>query len=390
MTKHVLVAIVSILLFSAFGYGWQDAVGAWALESSPDKPFIAVTNNTVWLLEDGVWKPGTTWSPKQYGTCFSISAGKEERSYAIWKPYKDYELDALRKNGCSVAKTDWLFSDARNSSPKYEGTRKVVKAMMPDWNAIRNDKAYLGFWKPVRHEKGSSVQTGPDVESRMLLKVRDDNKAVLYFKKFEPTSFMKEPYAVLTLVPSEGQFRVFMQERQLERLDLDRGAYDALWLQPDGRLRKYAGRNDEAVVFEKTDEAFEDPVDRRMAAVASKSIHGVWGVSVEFEIFILAFDRGGKGYVSFFMGVAPFSWTIDDEGVIHCSVDTKGMFTGGSPRVDEFRIECTYDAVRNEMLADVAIIVGGKEEKRERKVLPFMREDGNVPALLERLGAKRK
>ena len=124
-----------------------------------------------------------------------------------------------------------------------------------------------------------------------------------------------------------------------------------------------------------------------MSATAKKSIHGVWGVSVEFEIFILAFDKGGKGYASFFMGPIPFSWTMDGEGVIHCTPDAKGMFPRGSRGGEEFRIECTYDAVRNEMLADLVILRDGKEEKRERKVLPFMRDDGNVPELLKRFDA---
>ena len=87
MTKHILAAVAAMLISSAFGYGWQDAVGAWAFESSQDKPCIVVTNNTVWLLEDGVWKPGTTGSPREYGTCFSLSVDKEKRDYAIWKPY---------------------------------------------------------------------------------------------------------------------------------------------------------------------------------------------------------------------------------------------------------------------------------------------------------------
>lgn len=390
MTKHILAAVAAMLISSAFGYGWQDAVGAWAFESSPDKPCIVVTNNTVWLLEDGVWKPGTTGSPREYGTCFSLSVDKEKRDYAIWKPYDKWEFAALKKSGCSVTNGDWLFSDSKKGTAKYEGSRKVVKAMMPDWNAIRNDKAYFGFWKPVRYGKRSKVMTGPEVGNRMLLKIREDNNAVLYFKEFKPTTDMKEPYAVLTLVPAEGQFRVFRQGRRSEAPDLDRGMYEALWLQPDGCLRKYGQSRNEVIVFEKTDEAFDDPLDRRMAAAAKKSIHGVWGVSVEFEIFILAFDKGGKGYASFFMGPIPFSWTMDGEGVIHCTPDTKGMFPKGSRSGEEFRIECTYDAVRNEMLADLIIIRDGKEERSERKVLPFMREDGNVPELMKRFEAARR
>ena len=289
-----------------------------------------------------------------------------------------------------MAKGDWLFSDAQKGNAKYEGSRKVVKAKMPDWNAIRNDKAYLGFWKPVRCEKRSKVMTGPEVGNRMLLKIREDNNAVLYFTKFKPTTDMKEPYAVFTLVPAEGQFRVFRQGRRSEAPDLERGVYEALWLQPDGCLRKCDNGRDEVIVFEKTDEVFDDPVDRRMAAVAKRSIHGVWGVSVEFEIFILAFDKGGKGYVSFFMGPIPFSWVMDGEGVIRCTPDTKGMFPKGSRSGEEFRIECTYDAVRNEMLADLIVIREGKEERSERKVLPFMREDGNVPELMKRFEAARR
>lgn len=52
--------------------------------------------------------------------------------------------------------------------------------------------------------------------------------------------------------------------------------------------------------------------------------------------------------------------------------------------------ECTYDAVRNEMLADLIVIREGKEERSERKVLPFMREDGNVPELMKRFEAARR
>ena len=93
MTKHILAAVAAMLIFSAFGYGWGDAVGAWAFESSQDKPFIAVTNNTVWLLENGVWKPGTTGSPQEYGTCFSLSVDEAKRDYAIWKPYRKWEFE---------------------------------------------------------------------------------------------------------------------------------------------------------------------------------------------------------------------------------------------------------------------------------------------------------
>lgn len=389
MKNCIPFPLAVMLVSSAFGYGWEDAMGAWALESAPDTPFIAVTNKTVWLLEEGVWKPGMAKCDQEHGTCFSPCDAKTGQVYAVWSPHSDWEFDALRKSGCPVSRGDWLFSTAEKWTPKREGAKKVVKAKEPDWNSIRNDKSYFGFWKPVRYEKGSEVLSGPEVENRMLLRVREDNNAVLYFKKFKPKGDMKEPYAVLTLVPAEGQFRVFKQRMRSEDPDLERGVYEALWLQPDGRLRKYGRSRDEVFVFEKTDEAFDDPVDQRMAAAAKKSIHGVWGVSVEFEIFILAFDKGGKGYASFFMGPIPFSWAMDGKGVIHCTPDTKGMFPGGSRSGEEFRIECTYDAVRNEMLADFIILREGKEEKSEHKVLPFMREDGNVQALLERFAPLR-
>ena len=42
------------------------------------------------------------------------------------------------------------------------------------------------------------------------------------------------------------------------------------------------------------------------------------------------------------------------------------------------------------MLADLIIIRDGKEERSERKVLPFMREDGNVPELMKRFEAARR
>ena len=90
------------------------------------------------------------------------------------------------------------------------------------------------------------------------------------------------------------------------------------------------------------------------------------------------------------MGPIPFSWVMDGEGVIRCTPDTKGMFPKGSRSGEEFRIECTYDAVRNEMLADLIVIREGKEERSERKVLPFMREDGNVPELMKRFEAARR
>ena len=390
MRRIAVASIAALSAIGASGYGWEDAVGAWSFGSSPDKPCIAVTNNTVWLLNDGDWIPGSPDSSQQCGTCFTLCDGVGKRSHALWKPTKRWEFDGLDKNGVAVSRDDWLFSASENGNPKCDGARKVARAKMPDWNAIRNDKAYLGFWKPVSYTKGSRTMTGAEVGDRMLLKIRDDGNAILYFKKFKPRRDTKEPYAVLTLVPAEGQFRVFKQRRRDEKPDLDRGVYEALWLQPDGRLRKYGERDDETILFERTDEAFDDPLDRRKDAVARNAIHGVWGVNVEFDIFILAFDKCGKGYASFFMGPIPFSWAMDGKGIIHCTPDAKGMFPKGSRQGEEFRIECTYDAVRNEMLAELIIVRDGREERSERKALPFMREDGNVPELIQRFESARR
>lgn len=370
---RILISLFATLALcsAVLGYGWEDAIGAWAFESEPNKPCIVVAHRTVWLLHNGIWHPGEPRGPQQCGTCFVIRTGEQVGEYAIWK-----------------SGDDWLFATSERGFPKISSSRKIVMAQPPDWDLVRTDNSYRGFWKPVRYEKGSEIVTGPDVEGRMLLRIRDDNVGVLYLKDAKYAIGMKEPYGILALVPAEGQYREFKQGKRRKAHDLDRGVYTALWLQPDGRLRKY-DYNGQIMIFERTDEKFDDPIDARRDAAAKKSIHGVWGVNNEFNIFILAFDRGGSGYVSSFAGAYPFFWSMGSDGVIRCTPGTGGNNANNSRNGENFRIECKYDSERNEMLAEMIIIDGAEDKKSRCETLPFIQSEGNVPEFLKRIeGAK--
>ena len=250
LRRGILVSSLALAATESFAYGHKDIYGSWALETAPQKTLIVATNATVWLHKDGVWRPGTPISPQQHGSCFRPCDSKDNASYAIWQHEKH-------------GNNDVLFSTSENGVPNLDSAKRLVKAKSPDWDVIRNSRSYEGFWKPVRCEimrgKDVAVITGPEISERMLLKIRNDNQAVLFLKKFKPTNIMKEPYGILTLVPAEGQFRVFLQRKKSR--DLERGVYEALWLQPDGMLRKYDRDNSEVMIFERTDDTFEDPLD---------------------------------------------------------------------------------------------------------------------------------
>lgn len=388
--KRTVTCVFALAFASAaFGYGEENVSGCWAFETAPDTPCVSVTNGVVWIFGNNIWTPTLRSSTLERGICFDFGRGGKRQGFAIWQPCRMWEFESLKKRGIEASTGDVFFSSSENGHPKFGHVRRLVRAKPPDWGAIRNAAAYAGFWKSSgrrkfdisfvpksRSDNPPTAKLGrgspgrqSDSGAGILLKIREDGKAIF------ATGRTDDPYAVFPMLPSEGGYCLECRREGDGSVDLFRSS--GIWIRPDGKLLLYA--NGEITVFERTDEWFDDPVDARKSAVANRAIHGVWGLNDDFDILILAFDRCGKGHMASLLGTIPFVWEMNASGRIICKTDVKVTFPDGSREGDEFRIECEYDIVRNEMLAELIVKTANGREKREiKKRLPFMKAEGNV------------
>ena len=142
-----------------------------------------------------------------------------------------------------------------------------------------------------------------------------------------------------------------------------------------------------AVVFDsykghratRTGEVFEDPVDKRLKMQKECKYHGVWGVNSEFNIFVLAFDRCGKGILSMFMMQIPFEWTADLSGTIRCRLDQKVLETMDPNDEMPREFKCRYDARQNKMVLVTAFV---SQESTTGRELSFMGDEPHVADIL--------
>ena len=387
--KSIILGLVAVASCVALGYGEKTVSGAWALEANPGKTCLVVTNKTAWVLRNGGWIPSSSISEKDRGVYFNPIGESSSERHVLWHPSKDWERKVLASEGIVVRKGDvvWAREGQRNNRIVYLDGHRMVRAKMPDWSKIRNEKKYLGFWKPVRSAKTRESGGAPtQIDGKCLVKIRDDRIIVLYMKGRKPTKDVPEPYKIEAWAPIEGGLRFDYREHYATYDDPLNCMVRGLWIDPEGSLVCYS--DDETTTLVRTDEMFDDPINTRRKMVTTKSFHGVWGVNVEFNIMILGFDRSGKGYMSGFMSLVPFEWSVRGNGTIRCVPDPDMVLVFGARHIAEFC--CRYDPVKNEMVAEFPPNEDEGEIDPTRKVLPFMTWKIRTAEIFSRIDAFKK
>ena len=386
--KASVVIVAAAASSIVLGYGEQEVVGAWALASRPDRTCLVVTNKTAWILQDGCWRPSLPVSEDNHGIHFNLVGDMSSSRNIFWTPTKDWERRVLAESGTSVREGDlvWAIEGQRNNKIVFCNASRMVRSEMPDWAKIRDEKRYVGFWKPVRRQATFGRNGNPDTVGNVLLKIREDMFSILCDCDHKPTKDSPEPYKILPLLPTEGGLRVDYRDRYAGDDDPLNCMVRGLWLDPSGQLVCYW--SDEIVTFVRTNDSFDDPIDARRKMAATKAFHGVWGVNVEFKIMILGFDRSGRGYMSGFMSLVPFRWSVMTNGVIHCVLDAEMVWTGRS--ASPVSLDCRYDPVKNEMEVEIPPNEDEGEIASTRKTLPFMTWKIRSDEIFARIDAAKK
>ena len=383
------LSTVAIMLSSiAFGYGEKVVAGAWAFATNPNQTCLVVTNKTAWVLRDGCWKPSLPVSESDRGVYFHLIDETSSCRNIFWIPAKDWERRVLAHEGAPVKEGDvvWAVESQENNKIVFRQGHRMVRSKMPDWVKVRDEKRYFGVWKPICRQTTRGAKRKNVPKDNILLKIREDWLSILYNCDHKPTKDVPEPYKVMPLLPTEGGLRVDYRDRYARYDDPLNCMVSGLWLDPNGKLVGYWF--DEIVTFIRTDESFSDPIDARRKMAATKLFHGVWGVNVEFNIMILGFDRGGRGYMSGFMSLVPFEWRVKEDGAIRCVLDAEMLLAGGARHPAAF--DCRYDPVKNEM----NVVFPPNEDEGEieptRKVLPFMTWEIRSDEIFTRIDAFKK
>ena len=395
MKKAMAMMMASVALCALPGYGEHTMVGAWALATSPDKACFVVTNRMVWALQNGCWRPSPYAGESMMGhnsVSFRLigdATAPSVRNVLFYFP-EDWRAELLEdciKAGASVKKGDviWALQEGEDANMRLIRASKIVRAKMPDWSKVLDEKRYHGCWKLV----GRKSREGRDGEvpegEKYLLKIREDRTAVQYFCNMKPTESKPEPYLIRPLLPVEGGLRFDYREEYKEHDDPLNCRVDGLWLDADGRLVNYYYDGLEILV--RTTEKFDDPIDKRLKMMSDKAFHGVWGVSVEFNIMVFVFDRSGRGYMSGFMSLVPFTWKAKENGVIHGVFDKELMMIADPEFPVEF--DCRYDPKKNAMHVDLPTSRDNNVEGRVKR-LPFMSWDARVDEVFARVEECKK
>lgn len=353
------------MLVAGIAFARDSYEGAWAFAEDPDKPVLVITNETAWLLREGVWHPG-----KIGASSFRPVGEATERTMKI----EEYKNEITLKDVESVGNRDC-----------DRPSKKIVSTPMPHLSV--DVKKYIGFWKSVKVFDRHRREKESEEKEEFMLRLREDGYMIMYFPNKEPSTYVPEPFRVERYLPVEAGLRVEYRKKGEKPRDPINYRYEALWIDPDGRLHLFSP-NDIAI-FERTDATFDDPVDRRAKMAKEGTYHGTWGVNSEFNIAILSFDRSGKGFFSVFMGLLPFEWKVMEDGTIVCRPEEDAAIITGFGGES---FTCSYDPDKNTMTILTFPIRGEtpKAGANLRKELPFMSAEVNVDEAYKRLEEARK
>lgn len=308
---------------------------SYASASENEKPIVVITDNVTWLFKDGRWMPcinshGGRFAPVDEANTVirSLIEHTNEHRYLEdeSKPLTN-EIILYRENICD-------FSPKRTLSKT-----EIVKINDVDLSKELTDSDYMGFWKPVWgmacYSDFYSKIDSTELCKRYLLKIRPDHKRIIFDKyyKVDPwSSGLKEEYEVADLTPFGAGYH-------------NSSSYNSItWYDKNTHLL-YEIDSTSITAYERTDETFEDPLDRCKAMYEKKEYHGAWGINKEFNILILSFDRSGKGTMTFFMGGVLFDWKVVGDDII-CTFDNDTMTLSGG---DAKTLTCRYDPKANKM-----------------------------------------
>lgn len=308
---------------------------SYASASEPEKPIIVITDNTTWLFKDGRWMPCTN----SHGGRFApVDEANTVIRFLIEHTNKHRYLEDESK---PLTNEIILFCEnICDFSPKRTLSRtNIVKIYDVDLSKELTDSDYIGDWKPVwgmaSYGEFYSKIDSTELCKRYLLKIRPDHKRIIFDKyyKVDPwNSGLKDEYEVADLTPFGAGFH-------------NSSTYGAItWYDKHTHLL-YEIDSTSITAYERTNETFEDPLERCKAMYEKKEYHGAWGINKEFNILILSFDRSGQGSMTFFMGGVLFDWKVEGEDII-CTFDSDTLTLAGG----EWKtMTCRYDPSENKM-----------------------------------------
>lgn len=362
--KFVSFCVAIFIFDTACGYGEEDVLGAWAYENDASQPRVVVDHQQGWLNLDGKWRPAQFAGTMQHGTGLSLDGEDLGVRWLLWYPEKLLcerfcaEGFAVDTNTVVLAKEKRIGVSHRWKTVEK---RRMVKVDKPDWKRVRGDANYIGYW---RLDNGS------------IFRIREDGLVV--YKLDKPRiSNGNEIFDVKSWRYDCAGIKI-LETKYLDEKDWRAIPRYGMWVDNSA---------DHAVVFDsykghratRTDEVFEDPVDKRLNMQKEGKYHGVWGVNSEFDIFVLAFDRCGKGILFMFMAQIPFEWTADSSGTIRCRFDQNVLEKmdqkGEIPRI----LECRYDARQNKMVVGAVFV---SQERSRGRELPFMNIEPHIADIL--------
>lgn len=351
MRIHLILAcLVSLCAHLAFAWGEEAVQGAYALDSDPTRACVVVTNETVWLREGAIWRPGVFSGNSEYGGSFrplGENLGRHQwqeicRIRALW------EVEAFAKMGVAVQTGDVVRVTIDHTDPnRYvrSAGQRLVRCSMPDFSDVLREKAYVGYWKPVKDydRDGREKAPGTDLAEKLQLLITEEGDAICYSPAVQVSQDNPEPYRYDKVIPIDGGLRFDFRERYKTSHDPLNCLYRALWLDEEGRLHLFS--HDDHTVFERSGKTFDNPIERRRKMAADGAYHGVWGVNHEFKILIFSLERTGRGLLSLFMGAVLFDWkAVGDE--IVCTPDPESSELIGC---DWKRMVLRYSPEKNEL-----------------------------------------
>lgn len=330
-----LILAASAMMSANANYYIEDNLGTtFADAAEPTKPILTIQNYIPWMLKDGQW----TLCVDSYGGFIPANEADTDRTLSVRQvaPWLAKKIKALGKS-VEVNDTVLHHGRIRPGEPEFLDATKLQKLddiKLPE--ASISD--YVGMWEPIwgtDHNGKFQKSLMPERANRFLLKIRPDMKCVLHDKNFKPdpySSKAKDGNMVCSFAPFGAGFK-----------DIGRRDRFYWYDKKDELLYIYDSRD--LAAFKRTDETFDDPLDRNKAMADAKAYHGTWGVNYEFNIMVISFDRSGKGSMMFFMGGVLFDWKVEGEDII-CSFDNETMLLAGG----EWKtMICRYDPGENKM-----------------------------------------
>ena len=390
MKTQIAPFVLALCSACAFAKDMTDpAVGAWAPASDPAKACLVVTNGAAWVMKDRVWWPGKYREGYGYAGSFTPLGDEGVRCYnkvgRIGKR-EGWIREKLAALGETVGEDEvaWWIEEERNGRRTIPEGRRLVRVAMPDFDSVRSTGMFVGYWKPVKAYATDGADRGNESPSllKMVLKIREDHAALLYYPEATVTRDRPEPFRVEALVPLEAGLRC----KDTQRDDPDwtrRGFYRGFCLDGDGRLHFYDYSSH--IIFERTAKCFDDPVEARIRMHSDGAYHGSWGVNCEFNVMILSFDRGGHGSMTFFAGALLFDWKVEN-GKIACTFDPDSTVMAGCGWKG---MTCVYSPESNTMT------IAGIEGEEARfpqlgKPLKLLSQESQVEELFKRFEEAKK